>query len=50
MHPARFPKFLSVLLLGLVMPVHADTMLYSNILFSDGTAQKILSAYHLPIH
>ena len=32
MNPARCPKFLSVMLLGLVMPVHADTMLYSNIL------------------
>ncbi|WP_311420632.1 hypothetical protein [Kingella denitrificans] len=32
MNPSHFPKFLLVLLLGLVMPVHADTMLYSNIL------------------
>ena len=31
MNPAHFPKFLSVLLLGLVMPAHADTMLCGGI-------------------
>ena len=32
MNPAHFPKFLSVLLLGLVIPVHADI----DIIFCGG--------------
>ena len=31
MNPAHFPKFLSVLLLGLVIPVHADIILCGGI-------------------